>query len=101
MILHMAFFTWNPDVTASDVADLTAELRAMAGALPMLHSYECGDNLRLRPSDVDYAVAAVVEDAAGLEAYLDSDSHKSVYDRILGRMIATRAAAQLEVDERP
>lgn len=100
MILHMAFFTWKPDVTASDVAELTAELRAMAAALPMLRSYECGDNLRVRPSDVDYAVAAVVQDADALEAYLDSDSHRSVYDRILGRMIASRAAAQLEVEER-
>jgi hypothetical protein len=100
MILHMAFFTWKPDVTASDVAELTSELRAMAAALPMLRSYECGDNLRVRPSDVDYAVSAVVEDAAALEAYLDSDSHRSVYDRILGRMIASRAAAQLEVESR-
>jgi hypothetical protein len=100
MILHMAFFTWKAEVTSSDIAELTAELRAMAAALPMLSSYECGVNLRVRPSDVDYAVAAVVQDAAALDAYLDSASHKSVYDRILGRMIASRAAAQLEVEER-
>lgn len=97
MILHLAFFTWNADVTASDVAELTTQLRAMADQLPVLRSYECGESLRVRPSDVDYAVAAVVDDAAALEAYLDSDAHRAVYDRVLGRMIATRAAAQLEI----
>lgn len=99
MILHMAFFTWKADVTAVEIAELTKQLRAMAEQVPELRSYECGDNLRVRPSDVDYAVAAVVADASALEAYLDSDAHKAVYDRLLGRMIATRAAAQLEVDE--
>lgn len=97
MILHLAFFTWNAEVTDGDVAELTAQLRAMAEQLPVLRSYQCGENVRVRPSDVDYAVAAVVDDAAALEAYLDSDLHKAVYDRLLGRMIATRAAAQLDV----
>ena len=97
MILHLAFFRWKEDVSAADVAELTASLTEMAAQLPMLRSYECGENLRVRPSDIDYAVAAVVDDAAALETYLDSDAHKAVYDRLLGRMIDTRAAAQLEV----
>jgi Stress responsive A/B Barrel Domain len=98
MILHLAFFSWNEDVTAEEVAELTSALRDMAAALPMLRSYECGENLRVRPSDVDYAVAAVVDDEEALRAYLDSEGHKVVYDRLLGRMIATRAAAQLRVE---
>lgn len=97
MILHLAFFRFKEEVTAADVAALTAGLKEMAAQLPMLRSYECGDNLRVRPSDIDYAVAAVVDDAPALEAYLDSEAHKAVYDRLLGRMIDTRAAAQLEV----
>lgn len=97
MILHLAFFSWKEDVVAADVAELTSSLREMAAQLPMLRSYECGSNLRVRPSDVDYAVAALVDDAPALEAYLDSAAHKDVYDRLLGRMIATRAAAQLDV----
>ena len=98
MILHLAFFRFKEEVTAADVAELTAGLKEMASQLPMLRSYECGDNLRVRPSDVDYAVAAVVDDTPALEAYLDSEAHKAVYDRLLGRMIDTRAAAQLEVE---
>jgi hypothetical protein len=99
MILHVALFTWKSDVTAADVAELTAQLEAMATGIPELRSYHCGENLRLRPSDADYAVSAVVDDEAGLGAYLDSDAHKAVYDRLLGRMIERRQAAQLDIGD--
>lgn len=98
MILHLALFTWKSDVTPEDVAELTRQLTEMAEGIPALRRYHCGENLRLRPSDADYAVAAIVDDADGLTAYLDSDAHKAVYDRILGRMVASRQAAQLDVD---
>ncbi|MEU1970695.1 Dabb family protein [Microbacterium sp. NPDC019599] len=97
MILHLALFTWRDDVTPDDVADLTRQLEEMAEGIPALRRYDCGENLRLRPSDADYAVAAVVDDADGLTAYLDSEAHKAVYDRILGRMIQHRQAAQLDL----
>ncbi|GAA2008371.1 Dabb family protein [Microbacterium ulmi] len=97
MILHVAMFTWKDDVTAQDVAELTAQLTAMAAEVPSLRRYHCGPNLRLRPSDADYVVAATVDDEEGLTGYLDSDVHKAVYDRILGRMIERRQAAQLDI----
>ena len=97
MILHLALFTWRDDVTPDDVAELTSQLTEMAAGIPDLRHYHCGENLRLRPSDADYAVAAMVDDAAGLTAYLDSDAHKAVYDRLLGRMVERRQAAQLDI----
>ena len=96
MILHLATFVWNDDVTADDVADLTAQLTQMAAGIPELRSYRCGESLRLRPG-ADFGVAAIVDDEAGLSSYLDSDAHKLVYERLLGRMIAQRGAVQLEV----
>lgn len=96
MIVHLVTFTWVPSVGPDDVAALTRELREMAAALPMLRSYVCGENLRIRPG-ADYGVVAVVDDAASLEAYLDSPEHRAVYDSRLGPMIASRQAAQLEV----
>lgn len=97
MILHLALFTWRDDVTDEDVAELTTQLRAMVPEVPALRSYECGPNLRVRPSPADYGVAALVDDADGLAAYLDSAAHQAVYERLLGRMIAERQAVQLEV----
>lgn len=99
MILHIATFRWKDDVTPADVADLTTSLRAMAAGIPELASYECGESLRLRPGGADYGVAAIVADEAALSAYLDSAAHAEVYERLLGRMIAERAAVQLTVDE--
>ena len=97
MILHLATFRWNDDVTPADVAQLTSELEAMAAGIPELRSYRCGESLRLRPGGADFGVAAIVDDEAGLSGYLDSAGHAAVYERLLGRMIAERAAVQLEV----
>lgn len=99
MILHLAAFTWKPGVTADDVAVLTSALRAMAGGISELVSYECGENLRLRPGGADFAVAAIVRDEAGLSAYLDSAAHAEVYEKHLGRMLEGRMAAQLRLPE--
>lgn len=99
MILHLATFRWKDDVTREDVAELTQRLLAMADGIPQLRSYRAGESLRLRPGGADYGVAALVDDEAGLRAYLDSDAHAAVYEALLGRMIAERAAVQLEVPE--
>lgn len=98
MILHLATFRWKDDVTAADVDELTAQLTDMAAAIPELRSYRCGESLRLRPNGADFGVAAIVDDEAGLAAYLDSGAHTAVYDRLLARMILERAAVQLPVD---
>ena len=97
MILHLAMFTWRDDVTPEAVASLTEALTEMAAGIPALRSYVCGDNLHLRPGGADYGVAAIVDDAEGLAAYLDSPLHKAVYDKHLGSMIAERSAAQLDL----
>jgi hypothetical protein len=99
MILHTATFRWKPEVTEADVSALTAALESMAAGIPELRSYAAGPNLHLRPGGMDYAVAALVDDSAGLDAYLDSPAHAAVYEQHLGRMIAERAAAQLEISE--
>ncbi len=80
MILHLAQFVWKPEVTPDEIAEVTERLRAMAASIPEVRAYRCGTNLRLRPSTTDFAVAAIVDDAAGLAAYLDSDAHRAVYD---------------------
>ncbi len=97
MILHLAAFTWKEGVSADDVVALTSALREMAGGIPELVSYECGENLRLRPGGADYAVAAIVADAAALSTYLDSPAHHAVYEDYLARMLESRMAAQLPV----
>jgi len=95
MILHLASFRWADGVTDDDVARLTTALTAMAAQIPELRSYVAGPNLHLRPGGMDYAVAAVVDDEAGLHTYLDHPAHAQVYADLMGDMLAERAAAQL------
>ena len=99
MILHIATFTWKDDVTEQDVTDLTAALMQMAAGIPELRSYVAGTNLHLRPGGSDYGVAAIVDDAAGLDAYLDHPAHKAVYENFIGWMLAERSAVQLPIAE--
>lgn len=97
VILHVALFQWNASVTEQDVEALVAALEEMAAGIPEIRAYRCGANLRLRPSPADFAVAAVVDDEAGLAAYLDAPSHARVYAAHLDAMVKSREAAQLEV----
>jgi hypothetical protein len=97
VIAHAVAFTWTPETTEADVAGVTVALGAMAAALPFLVSYECGPNLRLRPSEADFGVLAVVRDAADLERYLDGPEHAEVQRAWLGRMIARRVSMQLDL----
>jgi len=99
MILHIASFRWKDEVTERDVTALTEALVAMRAGIPEIRSYVAGPNLHLRPAGADYGVAAIVDDKAGLDAYLDHDDHKAVYEQYLGWMIAERSAVQLEISE--
>lgn len=99
MILHIANFTWNDSVTDDKVEAATAALLEMAAQIPSIRSYAAGPNLHLRPGGKDYGVAAILDDAAGLDAYLDHPLHVAVYNDHLGSMIAERAAVQLPLAE--
>lgn len=95
MILHIATFRWKDTVTEDDVTALTGALTTMAAGIPEIRSYLAGKNLHLRPAGSDYAVAAIVDNSAGLDAYLDHPAHKAIYEDYLGWMVAERSAAQL------
>lgn len=99
MILHIATFRWQDSVTEADVTALTEALAEMAEGIPEILSYSAGPNLHLRPAGADYGVAAIVEDSAGLDAYLDHPAHKAVQEKHLVTMVAERAAAQLPITD--
>ena len=99
MILHIATFVWKDGVTEAQVEAATAALLEMAAQIPEIRSYAAGANLHLRPAGKDYGVAALLDDAAGLDAYLDHPLHVAVYKDHLGDIIAERAAVQLPISE--
>lgn len=99
MILHIAAFRWKEEVTEADVSALTDALMAMAEGIPEIRSYVAGPNLHLRPAGSDYGVAAILDDQAGLDTYLDHPDHLAVYEKFIGWMLAERAAVQLPISE--
>ena len=70
----------------------------MAAAIPEVRSYRLRTQPAAATRPADYAVAAVVDDEAGLSAYLDSTAHQQTYTDWFSWMIESREAAQLEVD---
>lgn len=96
-VLHIASFRWKPEVTEADVTALTKALADMRVEIPEILSYVADANLHLRPGGADYGVAAILEDGAALDAYLDHPLHKAVYEQYLGWMIAERSAVQLPI----
>ncbi len=98
MIVHLASFVWKSGTTAEQVGGLTAALYDMARGVPELRFYLCGENLRLRPNGADFGVLALLDDQAGLDAYLGGDAHAVVQREWLSAMVESRQAAQLESD---
>ncbi|MFC5503153.1 Dabb family protein [Lysinimonas soli] len=98
MIVHLASFVWKDGTSPEQVAGVTAALYEMAREVPQLRFYLCGENLRLRPAGADFGVLALVDDPAGLDAYLDGEAHQRVQREWLSTMVASRQAAQLSSD---
>jgi hypothetical protein len=95
--MHMVVLTWHPSVTPEQVAEVDTALGRMPAEIPELISYSFGANLHLREPGGDYAVCAVVE-PEDLGRYLDHPAHRDVLERLLGPLVAERAAAQLSLE---
>ncbi|TXN29372.1 Dabb family protein [Lacisediminihabitans profunda] len=99
MIAHVAVFTFDSEMTEERAGALAEELRAMAASLPSIKRYAAGPNLRMRPGGADFAVIALVEDQAGIDAYLDSPDHVDLVAKSIAPFLVQRQAVQLEVPE--
>lgn len=95
MIQHVAIFRWKDGTTAEQVAEVTAALERLPAQIDALRSYTAQPNLGLRPGGGDFGVVAVVDDEAGVHAYLDHPAHKEVVDRFIAPIVAERIAVQM------
>lgn len=94
MILHLAIFRWKEGTTAEQIDAATAALNALPAQIDVLRSYTAQPNLHVRPG-ADFGVAAVVDDEASVEAYLDHPAHKAVVAEFMAPIIAERSVVQL------
>jgi hypothetical protein len=99
MILHAVTFTFRDDVTTEQLDALDAALAALPGQVDALRRYHHGRDLGLRPGTGDYAVAAYVDDEAGLTAYLDHPAHVAAVQAHVQPIVVSRQAVQLLVED--
>jgi len=97
VIAHLATFTFRDDVTDAEIDALAEDLRVMAAGLSSIRRYLCGRNLGLRPNGAHFGVIALVDDQAGLDAYLDSPSHVELVAQSIAPLVVARHALQLEL----
>jgi len=95
--MHLATFTWRPDVTNDDVVAVLEGLSSLPDQIPELRSYSFGPDLGLRDGNADFAVAAVLESPETLPSYLDHPEHMRILKEIIAPLIATRQAVQIEL----
>ena len=97
MILHLAIFRWKEGISPEDVARLCEELAAFRQKVDCLVDYHFGPDLGLREGNADFGIAALLASPEDLGAYLEHPAHHELVDKVLGPMIASRQAVQIEV----
>ena len=99
MIAHVAVFTFGAEMTEERAKVLAEDLRAMALRIPSIKRYTAGPNLRMRPGGSDFGVVAVLEDQAGIDAYLDSPDHVDLVETSIAPFLTQRQAVQIELPD--
>jgi hypothetical protein len=97
MIRHVVLFTWTQDMTPEKEQQLTAELSALAPALPGLRAYQAGPDAGIVEGNFDYAVVADFDDAGSYLGYRNDPRHQDIISRLTAPNTATRAAIQYEI----
>jgi len=97
VILHLATFSWRPDVTNDDVVAVIEALSSLPGQIPELLSYRFGPDLGLREGNASFAVAAVLQGPEELPAYLDHPEHARIVEEFIAPLTAARQAVQIEI----
>jgi len=97
MIRHVVLFSWNDGMTPEQEKQLTAELTALAPALPGLRSYHAGPDAGIAEGNFDYAVVADFDDVDSYLGYRANTQHQDIISRLTAPNTQTRAAIQYEI----
>jgi len=99
MIANLTLFHFTETTAPEQIDALQAALTAMAPRIPELRFYRAAPSLRIRPDGADFGSLAVVDDAAGIDAYLDHPLHQRIARELAAPIVASRHAVQFEIDE--
>lgn len=97
MIAHIVLFKLAPDVGRDDqrVARFVADMDELPDRIPQIRSWQHGFNSTPDVAAWDYALHALFDDRASLEAYFDHPAHLPVVE--LWSSIGTLSFCDLEL----
>jgi hypothetical protein len=83
MIKHVVLATFNPGVTASDIAALKIALASLPGIIPEIKGYDFGEDVRPERA-FDFALVSTFADTEALKRYIAQPDHAAVGRQIRG-----------------
>ena len=78
MIRHVVLLKWNEGVDAAHIAATKAALDRLPGLIPQVVSLRNGPDLRVAPTNFDYAITAVFASTDDFLVYRDHPAHQEV-----------------------
>ncbi|MFC4945140.1 Dabb family protein [Pseudonocardia sp. GCM10023141] len=97
MIRHLVTFRFTDGMTAGAIAAISCALGALPARIPALREYSFGPDLGLAAANGHYAITAVVDDEAGLAAYMEHPDHVRVARELIDPYASAVLAVQIVV----
>lgn len=83
MIRHVVLLKWNEGVDAAHISATKAALDRLPGLIAEIVSYQNGPDLRVAPTNFDYAVTAEFASTDDFVRYRDHPAHQEVVQTYL------------------
>ena len=97
MIRHVVLLKWNEAVDAAHIAAAKAGLDRLPGLIPEIVSFQHGPDLRVVPTNYDYAVTGEFASTDDFIRYRDHPAHQEFVQTCLTGF-SQRFAVQFSLD---
>ncbi len=97
MVRHVVLLKFAETLPAGQLERIATALRALAGSLDAVRSYECGPAANLDGTNWHFAIAATFADEAGWRSYDQAPRHNEIRQDLIRPWLADRASVQLVI----
>jgi hypothetical protein len=91
MLVHIVCWKYKPETTTEQREDHVTRLRALAGVIPNIESFEIGFDVLHLERSFDTGLVAKYPDRAALDFYTEHPEHQKV--AALGKQIAEKVVS--------
>lgn len=91
MLTHIVCWKYKPEITAEELLDHIAGLRALPTMISNIESFDVGGDVLHLDRSFDTGLVAVFADRAALDAYTDHPEHQKV--AAMGKLISAQVVS--------